>query len=151
MRMRLDYMKAAPDAVEAVVALDDYVVRKSGLDQHIIDLVKLRASQTNGCAFCVDMHTKEARAHGMSEQRIALTCVWAEASVFDARERAALRWTDAVTEIGETGAPDADFEALRVHFTDEEIVKLTVAIGTINVWNRLAVGFRVQHPVDAAA
>ena len=151
MRMRLDYMKAAPDAVEAVMGLEDYVARQSGLDRHIIDLVKLRASQTNGCAFCVDMHTKEARVHGMGEQRIALTCVWPEAGVFDARERAALQWTDAVTNIGETGAPDADFEALRVHFTDEEIVNLTVAIGTINVWNRLAVSFRVRHPVDAAA
>ncbi|MEM1048380.1 MAG: carboxymuconolactone decarboxylase family protein [Pseudomonadota bacterium] len=151
MKARINYMQAAPDAFQAVWALEKYVSEESGLDPDLIHLVKLRASQINGCAYCVDMHTKEARKHGLSEQWIALVCVWREAAVFDARERAVLAWVDAVTNLSETGAPDADFEALRAHFTEAEITRLTVAIGTINVWNRLAVGFRVQHPVDLAA
>lgn len=151
MEARINYMKAAPDAFQAVWALEKYVSEESGLDPDLIHLIKLRASQINGCAFCVDMHTKEARKHGLSEQWIALVCVWHEAAVFSARERAVLAWVDALTNLSETGAPDADFEALRAHFSEAEITRLTVAIGTINVWNRLAVGFRVQHPVDLAA
>ncbi len=151
MQARIDYMQAAPDAFQAVWALEKYVSEDSGLDPTLIHLVKLRASQINGCAYCVDMHTKEARKHGLSEQWIALVCVWREAAVFDARERAVLAWVDALTNLSETGAPDADFEALRAHFSEADITRLTVAIGTINVWNRLAVGFRVPHPVDLAA
>jgi len=95
------------------------------------------------------MHSKEARHHGLSEQWINLMCVWRESPVYDARERALLAWVDAVTKIAETGAPDADYEALKAHFSEEEMTKITVAIGTINIWNRLAVGFRSQHPIDA--
>lgn len=151
MEARFDYMKAAPDAFQAVLALEQYVSEKSGLDPTLIHLVKLRASQINGCAYCVDMHTKEARKHGLSEQWISLVCVWREAAVFDARERAVLGWVDALTNLSQKGAPDDEFLALRNHFTDAEIAKLSVAIGTINIWNRLAVGFRAQHPIDLAA
>jgi AhpD family alkylhydroperoxidase len=148
MQSRLDYAKAAPDAYQAVVALNRYVVRESGLPPLLVDLIKLRASQLNGCAFCVDMHTKEARAHGATEQWINLICVWQESPIFTAAERAALGWTEALTLLAQTRAPDADFEAMKQHFSDEQISKITVAIGLINVWNRLAVGFRSQHPIE---
>lgn len=151
MESRLDYMKASPDAFQAVWALEQFVATKSGLDPSLIHLLKLRASQINGCAYCVDMHTKEARKHGMSEQWIAMVCVWRESAVFDARERALLEWTEALTNLSTTGAPDAVFQDLRAHFSEEEATKLTVAIGAINVWNRLAVGFRTQHPLDHVA
>lgn len=151
MTSRFDFMKAAPDALQAVFALEQYVSEQSGLEPHLIHLLKLRASQINGCAYCVDMHTKEARKDGLSEQWIALVSVWHEAGVFDPQERALLGWTDAVTNIATSGAPDAAFDALRAHFSDEEVTKLTVAIGLINVWNRLAVSFRQPHPIDIAA
>jgi AhpD family alkylhydroperoxidase len=151
MQARLDFRKAAPDAYQAIVALDRYVVRESGLEKRLIHLIKLRASQINGCAYCVDMHSKEARHDGLSEQWINLVCAWRESPVFDARERAVLAWTDAVTNLAQTGAPDDAYEGLRAHFSETEIVKITTAIGLINVWNRIAVGFRAQHPVDAPA
>ncbi|MGA0594496.1 carboxymuconolactone decarboxylase family protein [Enterovirga sp. CN4-39] len=150
MHERLVYGKVVPDAYKAVLGLETYV-QKSGLERRFVHLVKLRASQINGCAYCVDMHSKEARHDGLSEQWINLLCVWQESPVYDARERALLAWTEAVTLLADTGAPDEDYAALREHFSDEDIVKLTVAIATINVWNRLAVGFRSQHPVDKTA
>jgi AhpD family alkylhydroperoxidase len=127
------------------------VVEASTLDRRMRELIKLRASQINGCAYCVDMHVKEARHDGLGEQWINLICAWKESPVYDAKERALLGWVDAVTRIAETGAPDADFEALKAHFSEEDITKITVAIGAINVWNRLAVGFRSQHPIDQPA
>jgi AhpD family alkylhydroperoxidase len=151
MQARLDFRKASPDAYQAIVALDRYVVRESGLEKRLIHLIKLRASQINGCAYCVDMHSKEARHDGLGEQWINLVCVWRESPVFDARERAVLAWTDAVTNLAQTGAPDDAYEGLRTHFSEAEIVKITTAIGLINVWNRIAVGFRSQHPLDAPA
>lgn len=151
MTARLDYIKAAPDAFEAVRQLEVYVSTQSGLDHRLIHLLKLRASQINGCAYCVDMHTKEARKDGLSEQWIALVSVWREASVFDPRERALLGWTEALTNVSTSGASDEDYDAMRAHFAEDEIVRLSVAIGTINIWNRLAVGFRTPHPVDKAA
>ena len=151
MSERLDIMKASPDAFKAVYQLENFVQTGSGLDASLIHLIKLRASQINGCAYCVDMHTKEARQHGLSEQWIALVCVWREATVFTARERAVLAWTEAVTHVSSSGVPDQDYEALRGYFSEEEIANITVAVGTINVWNRLAVSFRTQHPVDMAA
>jgi len=150
MHPRLDFQKAAPDALKAVMQLETYV-QNSGLERRFIHLIKLRASQINGCAYCVDMHVKESRHDGLSEQWINLMSVWRESGVYDARERALLGWVDAVTNIAQTGIPDAEFEALKVHFTDAEIMNITVAIGTINTWNRLAVGFRSQHPVDQPA
>ncbi len=151
MTARLDYIKAAPDAFQAVLALEQYLATKSGLEPQLIHLLKLRASQINGCAYCVDMHTKEARKDGLSEQWIALVSVWREASIFDDRERALLGWTEALTRISTSGAPDADYAAMQAHFSDNEIAKLSVAIGVINIWNRLAVGFRTPHAIDAAA
>jgi AhpD family alkylhydroperoxidase len=151
MQARLDYFKAAPDALRPVVALNDYVTKHTGLPPLLIDLIKLRASQINGCAYCVDMHSKEAAAHGATPQWINLISVWRESPVFSDAERAVLGWTEALTRLPDTRAPDADYEALRGIFSDEEITKITVAIGLINVWNRLAVGFRTQHPIDRQA
>ncbi len=151
MTARLDYIKAAPDAFQAVLALEQYLATQSGLEPRLIHLLKLRASQINGCAYCVDMHTKEARKDGLSEQWIALVSVWREASIFDDRERALLGWTEALTRISTSGAPDTDYAAMQAHFSDNEIAKFSVAIGVINVWNRLAVGFRTPHAIDAAA
>lgn len=149
MQARLNMTKASPDAYKAVAALDRYVVKDSGLDHALVHLIKLRASQLNGCAFCVDMHVKEARRDGLSEQWINLIPVWQESSLYTPRERAVLAWVDAVTLIAQSRAPDGDYEALRAQFSEEDCMKITVAIGAINVWNRLAVGFRAQHPVDA--
>jgi AhpD family alkylhydroperoxidase len=151
MKSRIDLATVSPQAYKAVAGLEHYISNVSGLPKSLIHLIKLRASVINGCAFCVDMHAKEARRDGHNEQWINLVSVWHEAAVYSDKERAVLAWTDAVTRIADTGAPDADFQGLKAHFSDEEIMKITVAIGTINVWNRLAVGFRAQHPVDAPA
>ncbi len=150
MHPRLNMMKAAPEAIKAVTALENYV-QASGLERRFIHLIKLRASQINGCAYCVDMHVKESRHDGLSEQWINMMCVWWESPVYDDKERALLGWVDAVTRIADTGIPDSAFDALKAHFTEEEMVKITVALGAINTWNRLAVGFRNQHPVDKPA
>ena len=151
MTTRIDYLKVAPDAVQAVYALETHVQKGSGLSRELIHLIKLRASIINGCSYCVDMHVKEARHDGLSEQWIALVSAWREARIYSDRERAVLAWTDAVTNIRDTGAPDEVFDALRQHFTEAEIVEITVAIGTINTWNRLAISMRTPHPLDNAA
>jgi len=150
MHPRLDFYKTAPDALKAVMQLENYV-QTSGLERRFIHLIKLRASQINGCAYCVDMHVKESRHDGLSEQWINLMSVWREAGVYDATERALLGWVEAVTNVSQSGIPDDAFEALKPHFTDEDIMKITMAICTINTWNRLAVGFRTPHPVDQSA
>ncbi|MDW9416904.1 carboxymuconolactone decarboxylase family protein [Sinorhizobium meliloti] len=150
MQSRLNFAKAAPDAYKAVAALDSYV-KGSGIEPRLIHLIKLRASQINGCAYCVDMHTKEARHSGLSQQWINLVCVWRESPHFNERERAVLGWTEALTNVAETRAPDDAYEALKAHFNEEEMTKITVAIGAINVWNRLCVGFRALPPIDAPA
>ena len=149
MHARFDFAKAAPDAYKAVLNLETYVKADSGIDHRLLHLIKLRASQINGCAFCVDMHTKEARRDGITQQTINLLCVWQESPLFSERERAALAWTEAVTNIAQTRAPDADYDLLRSFFSEAEMTNLTVAIATINVWNRLCVAFRAQHPIDA--
>ena len=151
MHARLDFPTAAPDAYKAVLALDRYVKHDSGIDHRLLHLIKLRASQINCCAYCVDMHTREARRDGLSEQWINLLSVWQESPLYDARERAVLGWTEALTNLAQTRAPAAAYEALRAFFSEAEMTRLTVAIGTINVWNRLCVGFRSQHPVEAAS
>ncbi|HVK92363.1 MAG TPA: carboxymuconolactone decarboxylase family protein [Mycoplana sp.] len=150
MQPRFNFAKASPDAYKAVLALETFV-QNSGLERRFVHLIKLRASIINGCAYCVDMHVKESRHDGLSEQWINMMSVWKESPVYDARERALLGWVDAVTNIAQTGAPDDAYEALKAHFSDEEMTKITVAIGAINVWNRLAVGFRSQHPIDKPA
>ncbi|MFC3069818.1 carboxymuconolactone decarboxylase family protein [Phenylobacterium soli] len=119
-----------------------------GLEHRLQELVKIRASQINGCANCLHMHTSDTLKEGERPERIYLLSAWRESHMFTPREKAALGWTEALTRIAETGAPDADYEALKAHFSDEEIVALTLLIGVINTWNRLAVGLRVVHPND---
>lgn len=143
MSQRVEYGKVAPAAVRAVMGVEQYV-RASGLEHDLIALMKLRASYMNGCAYCVDMHTKDARAAGESEQRLYAVPVWHETPFFTARERAALAWTEAVTEMGPGGVSDTLFEATRAHFSEAEIVDLTMAVIAINMWNRLAVTFRAD-------
>lgn len=138
---RLDYATALPGALRAMTQLED-VVESSTLERRLLELVKLRASQINGCAFCVDMHTKDAQAMGEEAQRLHLVAVWREAPVFSARERAALAWTEAVTLLPQTGAPDDAYEPVGRLFDPAEQVALTLAIIAINGWNRLSVGFR---------
>ncbi len=146
MTPRLNPHQAAPETVKAVVALETHLAN-SGLERSLYHLVKTRASQINGCAFCIHMHTRDARAHGEMEERLYLLSAWRESPLYSARERAALAWTDALTLIAETQAPDEVYEELKRHFTEEEIVKLTILIGTINLWNRLAISMRSVHPV----
>jgi AhpD family alkylhydroperoxidase len=122
-------------------------VSGSGLEKSLMGLVKVRASQINGCAFCIHMHSKDARDHGETEERLYLLNAWREAPCFSERERAALAWTDALTLLSETHAPDADYEAMKAQFTEEEQVKLTLLIATINSWNRIVVGFRTVPAV----
>ncbi|OSO83406.1 carboxymuconolactone decarboxylase family protein [Burkholderia pseudomallei] len=141
MQTRLDYRKANPHALNAMLALEERIAQ-SGLEPTLIELVRLRASQINGCAYCVDMHTRDARKHGEIERRLATVVVWREAPFFTDRERAALEWTEAVTLVAHDHVPDAVWEAVRPHFTDAELVDLTLAIVTINGWNRFAVSFR---------
>ncbi|HEY5802614.1 MAG TPA: carboxymuconolactone decarboxylase family protein [Lysobacter sp.] len=141
MQPRLDFYKASPNAAKAMIALEG-AVSKLGIDPVLLELVKLRASQINGCAYCVDMHSSDARKRGESERRLYAVAVWREAPFFTDRERAALAWTESLTLIAQTGAPDADYEWLCQHFDERERVDLTLAINAINGWNRLAVGFR---------
>jgi AhpD family alkylhydroperoxidase len=143
---RLKSHQIAPAGIKAVSEIDAYV-QKCGLEQSLIELVRMRASQINGCAFCLDMHSKDARRRGESEQRLYLLDAWTESSLYSARECAALAWTEVVTRIADTHAPDAVYEALRPHFSDKEVVDLTILIGLINLWNRLAISLRSQHPV----
>ncbi|MGH9629803.1 MAG: carboxymuconolactone decarboxylase family protein [Bryobacteraceae bacterium] len=142
MQPRFDAQKAAPGAYQAMLALEGYVRKSSHLEPSLLELVRLRASQINGCAFCLDMHTKDARAHGESEQRLYTVSAWRETPFFTDRERAALAWTEAVTLIHEGHAPDEVYQEVRERFSEEELVNLTMAIVTINGWNRLAIGFR---------
>ena len=138
---RFDYKQASPDAYRAHLGLEAYV-RGSGLEHSLLELIKLRASILNGCAYCVDMHTKDARLAGESEQRLYAVSVWHETPFFSARERAALAWTDAVTNVGQSHVPDDVYDEVQAQFTDAEIVDLTMAVIVINGWNRLAVAFR---------
>lgn len=146
MSARMNIPRLAPDLYRAVSALDA-AVTQSGLDSRLLHLVKLRASQINGCAYCVDLHVKEALADGLDPQLLHLVSVWRESPLFDARDRAALDWTESVTLLAATGVPDAVHAQARAVFTEAEIARLTVAIGTINLWNRIAVSSRLQHPV----
>ena len=143
---RLDYAKASPAAYQAMLGLERYVCA-SGLEHSLLELVKLRASQINGCAFCVDMHARDARTGGEAERRLYALPVWREAPFFTARERAALDWTEALTLVAQHPDLDAPYAALAQHFSDKERVDLTLAIGAINTWNRIAIGFGAQ-PAD---
>jgi AhpD family alkylhydroperoxidase len=149
MQARLDVLKAAPAAYQALSALESYV-RKSGIDPKLLQLVKVRASQINGCAYCIHMHSHDARARGESEDRLLLLSAWRESPLYSERERAALAWTEALTLISETHAPDDVYDDLRRHYSEEEIVNLSVAVAMINTWNRIVIGFRMVHPVESA-
>jgi AhpD family alkylhydroperoxidase len=150
MQPRLNPYKAAPEMMKALGALEA-VIQDSGLEISLIDLVKTRASQINGCAYCIHMHTKEARGRGESEERLYLLNAWRESPLYSDRERAALAWTEAVTLISQTHVPDNVYEDIRKGFSEAEIVKLTMLIATINAWNRIAISFRSVHPVRVAA
>jgi len=147
MAARLDPYTIAPALMRAMIELEK-AVSGSGLEHSLIELVKTRASQINGCAFCLHMHTRDARAAGESEVRLYLLNAWRESSLYTPRERAALAWTEALTLVSHSQAPDADYEWMASQFTPEEQVRLTLLITTINAWNRIAIGFRTQHPVD---
>mgnify|MGYP003700646049 FL=1 len=146
MQQRLDYWKTEPALLKAVLELDT-AARESGLDIGLVHLVKVRASQINGCSYCVDMHSREARRDGESEQRVQLVSAWRESPLFSPRERAAFAWTERLTRIADGPVEDAEYEAVSRHFSESELVKLTVLIGVINIWNRIAVPFRSVHPV----
>jgi AhpD family alkylhydroperoxidase len=141
MQPRIDYRKYAQQPLQSMLALEKYIA-ESGLDPKLLHLVKMRASQINGCAYCLDMHSLDARAVGESEQRLYTLDAWSETPFFSDRERAALAWTEALTLISQTHAPDSVYEDLKGHFSEKEIVDLTFAIGAINLWNRLAISLR---------
>lgn len=145
MHSRLN-MYQVPDTIKPLSALHTSVDH-SGLEMSLIDLVRVRASQINGCAYCVYEHTGEARSRGEIEQRLYLLDAWRESPLYTERERAALAWTEAVTRIADTHAPDEDFERLKEQFTEPEIIKLTMAIADINAWNRFGIAFRPVHPM----
>ncbi len=140
-KKRAEYKKIAPGAIAAMWEVENYV-RRCGLEPSLLELVTLRASQINGCAYCVDMHTKDARIAGESEQRLYAVSVWREAPFFSPRERAALAWAEGVTQISEHHVPDDLYEFARQHFSEKELVNLTMAVIAINGWNRLAITFR---------
>jgi AhpD family alkylhydroperoxidase len=150
MKPRMSFYQAAPDTIKAFIALETQI-QSTGLDQSLIELVKTRASQINGCAYCINMHTQDARKQGETEQRLYLLNAWREAPVYTDRERAALAWTEAVTLISETHAPDDVYAEVRTHFSEAETVNLTMLIATINAWNRLAISFRAVPPARAKA
>jgi len=141
MQPRINYGEVAPDAVKAMRGLEKYV-SSSGLERPLYELIKIRASQINGCAYCIDMHTKDARKAGETEQRIYALNAWRETPFYTERERAALAWTEALTLISENDVSDDLYEKVGEHFTEEERVAITMAIVAINGWNRLAISFR---------
>ena len=148
MSQRIDYMKISPAGIKALGGVYGYVTQ-SGLDSRLVDLVYLRTSQINGCAYCLDMHTRALIKEGVGVEKLALLQAWREAGgLFDAKERAALAWAESVTQVAQTGIPDEDFESAAEVFSEKELVDLTIAIGLMNAYNRLAISFR--RPPEAA-
>ncbi len=154
MQPRIDYRRHAQGALKAVLDLEKYIA-ESGLEPKLIHLVKMRASQINGCAYCLDMHSIDARTEGETEQRLYTLDAWRETPFFTERERAALAWTEAITLVAQTHAPQEVYEELKKYFIEKEIVDLTFVVGTINLWNRLAISMRAvpghYKPAKAAA
>jgi AhpD family alkylhydroperoxidase len=142
MEARLNAQKASPVAYGAMIALEMFIQKESKLEPALVELVKMRASQINGCAYCIDMHSKDARSKGETEQRLYALSAWRETPFFSEQERAALAWTEALTLIAEDHVPDEVYEFAKRSFSDEELVNLTLAVITINGWNRLAITFR---------
>lgn len=140
---RLNYSKTTPEGIKGLLEIEKYVA-ESGLDRTIFELVKLRASQINGCAYCLDMHTKDARAAGETEQRLYLLSAWKETLFYSEKERAALEWTEAITLISENEISDSLYQKVQSHFDDSELMALSMAIIAINSWNRLAIVFRTE-------
>jgi AhpD family alkylhydroperoxidase len=141
MEPRIDYRKFAPEARKAMFDLERYI-SESGLDHKLVHLVKMRASQINGCAYCIDMHSKDARSIGETEQRLYALNAWRETPFYTELERAALAWTEALTLVSQTHVPDDVYNEMPKHFNEKEIVDLTIVVSTINMWNRLAVSMR---------
>ena len=141
MEPRIDVQKVAPEAIKPLLGIGPYLLH-SGLEPRLLNLVYMRASQINGCAYCIDMHTKDARAEGETEQRLYELDAWRETPFYSDRERAALAWTEAVTLISQTHVPDEVFEEARRHFSEKELVDLNMAVVAINAWNRIAISFR---------
>jgi AhpD family alkylhydroperoxidase len=154
MEQRIDLTKHALDAQKSLYALEKYIAN-SGLDHKLIHLLKMRASQINGCAYCIDMHSKDARALGESEQRLYELNAWRETPFYTDRERAALEWTESLTLVSQTHVPDEVYESVKKHFSEKEIVDLSILVSVINVWNRLAISTRTMpgtyKPQQAAA
>lgn len=142
MGQRIDYWKAGRGVAEAMAAIEKYL-QQSGLDPHLRDLIKVRTSQINGCAYCIDMHWKDARAMGETEQRLYGLDAWEEAPYYTERERAVLAWTEAVTKVREGHVPDEVFQEVKKYFSEKEIADLTLAVAQMNAWNRLAISARV--------
>ncbi len=149
MQQRLNPYRAAPDAMKSLAAIQDYL-ETSGIERPLIELVKIRASQINGCAYCIHLHTRQARARGERGERLYLLAAWRDSPLYSERERAALAWAEAVTLVAQTHVPDAVFEEVKQHFNEAELVQLTLAIATINAWNRISISFRSIHPVKAS-
>ncbi|HET8939037.1 MAG TPA: carboxymuconolactone decarboxylase family protein [Polyangiales bacterium] len=149
MTARLNILEVKTNLIKLFIDFSQQV-EAAGLEKSLIELVKIRASQINGCAVCLDMHTRDARKHGESEERLYLLDAWRESPLYSTRERAALAWTEALTLLADTRAPDDVYELVKAEFSDEESVALTMAINVINSWNRLGVGYRRSHPVRAA-
>lgn len=143
MKQRLNYSEVSPEALKGMMELEKYV-HGSGLERKLYELVKTRASQINGCAYCLDMHTKDARKAGETEQRLYALSAWREAPFYTDRERAALEWTEAVTLVSQNHVPDEIYDMVKKQFSDKELVALTMAIVAINGWNRLAISFRTE-------
>ena len=143
MPSRIEYLKVAPGGYRAMLGLEEYL-RQCGLDESLLDLVKLRASQVNGCAYCIDMHWKDLRARGENEQRLYGLDAWEESPYYNERERAALAWTEAVTNIRDGHVRDEVYQNVRKHFSEKEMADLTLAVAAINAWNRLAISARTE-------
>lgn len=143
MEQRLDFYKASPATIKALIGLEERI-GKSGLEQPLVELVRLRASQINGCAYCIDMHTKDALKAGEAVRRLMALTAWRETAFFDERERAALLWTETLTEVATRHAPDDIYQQVAAQFNDQELAELTFVIAAINAWNRFGVGFAMQ-------
>ena len=148
MMPRMNIFKAAAEGTKGMVTVEA-AIEKSGLEHGLLELVRLRASQINGRAFCINMHVDAAIKHGESDKRLHLLNAWRESPLYTNRERAALNWTESLTRVADTGAPDEDYEELKRHFNETEIAHLTLLIGAINLWNRVQIGLRAVHPVEA--
>lgn len=149
MTQRLNFYAADQKLIEPLLAIEE-LIKAGPLESGLTHLVKMRASQINGCAYCLHMHSADARKEGESEARLYLLDAWHESNLYTPRERAALTWTETLTRVAETHAPDADYDLVKSQFSDQEMVHLTLLITNINAWNRLSIGFRAVHPNDRA-